>query len=221
MNGQFWRKAQQHLRAITAFDPGLKVTPVNRSTKTLFGFALQQVTYTPKNRRNEGRKLVDSIVNTVSTTRDVVIFPFQGSNPYTDPTEVALLKSQFPWINQTQTQYILSDLGGGLSSTRTDPTTSTLVWSVEYDCLTKPSYHAAPAAGSGSVPMTRPEILFHELAHIDMEASTTVVVGPPIGPQYKEFVVISRENGFRLSQNPRLTVAQLRSTTNLAIVVVP
>jgi len=69
--------------------------------------------------------------------------------------------------------------------------------------------------------MTRPEILFHELAHIDMEASTTVVVGPPIGPQYKEFVVISRENGFRLSQNPRLTVAQLRSTTNLAIVVVP
>ena len=68
--------------------------------------------------------------------------------------------------------------------------------------------------------ITRPEILFHELAHVEMDGDPLPRfpgLGSALPYPAREAIIISRENAFRRSQNPRLGASQMRSTVNLTI----
>lgn len=212
-----WKQAENHLRVIAGFDAGLTIRPVQPSTKTLLGFGLRELTYVPTALNSEGRKLLHAVINLVSTFSDVLISPLLDMYEYADPSDVAVIKQHVPWVDQTLTHYFLSTFGGGFTTQRIDPVAGN-IWSVEYDAGKSPKYEGPALEGPGFVELTRPEILFHELAHVQMDGDP--LPSPSTGSlsyEFKEGVTILRENGFRLSNNPRLKATQLRSTTDLIV----
>jgi hypothetical protein len=214
---QLWKTAEVHLRVISAFDPGLKFRLIQKSTKTLFDFGLKEITYNPSDLKHEGRKLLHSVINFVGGIQEVLILPLEDSFNYDHPNDVSVIKSTIPWIDKTRTHFYLSEFYGGLMVTRTDPVTGEKVWCVDYDSGESPTYEFRTLDG-GWMPADRPEILFHELVHLNIDGdpiSASLASGPSPSYVVKEGIAISRTNAFRISRNPRMRASGLRSTSNL------
>lgn len=206
---QFWKNAEIHLRVIAAFDPGLTVT---KGVKTLLGFALKEIKYVPTDLKYEGRKVLHSVINYIGVIRDVIINPLEGMYKYSKPNELAFIKQGIPWVNQNASYFYLSDFGGGLAFPLNN---NGEVWGIEYDCQDSLTYKVPAKDGSGFIPLTRPQTLFHELTHVSFNADP--LGGPILTYEIREAIVVEKENAFRKSQNPHLLESQLRSRTDPSV----
>lgn len=214
-----WRQAEIHLRIVSGFDPGLTITLVPRSTKVLLGFTLIEVSYKPRDLYDEGRKLLNSVINFASIMRDVVIFPMEGSFAYDDAATVSLLKQLMPWLNQSATSFKMSDMGG-LATERFDKDSGTKLWSVEYDAEAGSRYQARSWVGSSWIDIERPEILFHELVHIDDAADPSLLEELKVGPVLESRAII-QANVYRRQRRPGLDLAEQRSPVDMRIQYIP
>jgi hypothetical protein len=217
---EFWRATESHLRVISAFDPGLEVHVVQPSAKTLLGANLKEITYAPTNLKHEGRKLLHSVINYVSVAADVLINPVMDEQKYDVPEEVAKFREEFSWVSPEHSDFFyLVEFGGGLTVSRIDPTIGS-VWAIDYDCQESPRYEVPTLTAGPPIVLTRPEILFHELVHVDMDGDPLPrfpEAGAILSYDFKEGLAALRENGFRISNNPRLKASQLRSTIDHSV----
>jgi hypothetical protein len=211
-----WRRVQSHLHVISSFDFGLTFRPVSPAlleprfreishvfppgSPTLPGPRFREISYAPSDLRTVGRQLLNTIINDIGLDRDITSFviPLLHTYTFSDPTLVAKIRT-LPGTGTNRQSYCLPDVGGGLYLELVGGKHE-----VAYDCGDNPTYYARSIIGDEPVLLTRPEILFHELVHIEQAAL------PALSPLHREMAAIIRENQFRLSRNPRLTPRQLR-----------